>query len=245
MIDRPAALVPDAAVLEVQADDAVGRGTEKLEPALTRFAIDVRGRRALDVGASTGGFTQVLLRAGAREVVAVDVGRGQLAEPLARDPRVTSLEGRDIRTVEPGELGPSFDVIVCDVSFISLTQVLPTLAGLAVVEAPIVVLVKPQFECGRSALDRHGVVRSPQHRAAAVVSVAEEGWRSGLRPVAMMPCPVTGAAGNQEYLLRLDVGTGRSGSTGSLASMSDLHDAVLQDGTWEPPQERPLKGEAP
>ena len=162
--DKPARLVAvgDAIVVHGPKAQFVSRGGEKLDAALERFGIDVHDRRALDAGASTGGFTDCLLQRGAREVVAVDVGYGQLHEHLRADPRVRNVERCNIRSVDPDDLGAPFEIVVADLSFISLDKVLDVLIGLAGPAAPIVVLVKPQFEAARHEASRgRGVITEP------------------------------------------------------------------------------------
>ena len=182
----------------------VSRGGEKLDAALLRFAIDPTGLRALDAGASTGGFTDCLLQAGAASVVAVDVGRGQLHERLRRDSRVTSFERLDIRDVSLTTVGGSpVDLVTADLSFISLTRVVPVLVGeVAAAGAPIVVLVKPQFEAGRVEASRgKGVIRDPavHHRTLGEVTGALQA--AGAAIMGVMPSPITGSAGNVEFLV--------------------------------------------
>ena len=167
--DKPARLVAASDPVELRANPPrfVSRGGEKLEAALDRFGIEVTGRRVLDAGASTGGFTDCLLQAGAREVVAVDVGRGQLDERLRRDPRVNHLEGTDVRSLTLAQLGGrKVDAAVADLSFISLTSVVAGILGLVEPGGPVVLLVKPQFEAGRREASRgRGVIRDPEvHR---------------------------------------------------------------------------------
>lgn len=182
----------------------VGRAAYKLIGALDRFeSIEVAGRRCLDVGASTGGFSQVLLDRGARQVVALDVGHGQLADPVRSDPRVVDWPGTSIRDVGPDELGGVFDLVVADLSFISLTVVLARLAALTAADGDLVVLVKPQFEVGRERLGSDGVVRSAQQRAEAVGNVLRAADASGLHPFGLVASVMVGAHGNQEYLLWL------------------------------------------
>lgn len=186
----------------------VGRGAVKLEHALTRWGptgLGVTGRRCLDVGASTGGFTQVLLEHGAASVTALDVGRDQLDTRLREDPRVIDRPGTSVRDVGPDDLGGPFDVVVADLSFISLSLVLPGLARLTVDGGHLMLLVKPQFEVGRLALGSAGVVRSGQARAQVLDRLDREARESGLTPVDLDRSPVTGARGNIEYLWWLRV----------------------------------------
>lgn len=227
VVTRPAAPVGedsrlglgDAAGLEDTAEAGwitrgwVGRGAIKLEHALGRWeplGHAVSGARCLDVGASTGGFTQVLLEHDAAHVVALDVGHDQLAPSLREDPRVTDLPGTSIRDVDPADpadpaLGASFDVVVADLSFISLRLVLPTLARLTVDRGHVVLLVKPQFEVGRAALGRGGVVRAPSARAQILEELDPVARAAGLTPVDVERSPVTGGSGNVEYLWWLRV----------------------------------------
>jgi len=181
----------------------VGRGGSKLEAALDRFAIDVTGRRALDAGASTGGFTDCLLQRGAACVVAVDVGRGQLHERLARDPRVYSRERTNIRGLTLAQVGGTpFDLVVADLSFISLRTVAPVLLGpLAADGADVVTLVKPQFEAGREeASVGRGVIRDPVVWSQVLIRVLEALTAEGAVMMGLMVSPLTGADGNVEFL---------------------------------------------
>ena len=186
-------------------EDYVGRGAHKLRAALDEWAISADGFGCVDIGASTGGFTQVLLEAGAKQVFAVDVGHDQLDPGLGQDPRVVSLEGINIRDVSLSwwdTLGaPVIDLIVVDVSFISLTQVLPPAAGLWV-GASWVVLVKPQFEVGRTHISG-GLALNPHDHATALTKILECAKGLGLGCEAMMASPITGEFGNREYLCLL------------------------------------------
>ncbi len=177
----------------------VGRGGLKLEGALDRFGIGVSGRRVLDAGASTGGFTDLLLQRGAAVVVAVDVGRGQLDDRIAADPRVEVHDRTNIRHSTAEDLGGTFDLIVADLSFISLCTVAPALVALADPGGDLVVLVKPQFEVGRAAVGRGGIVRDPSLHRVAVEKVARclEEAGAGIRGVT--PSPIEGAKGNREF----------------------------------------------
>ncbi len=179
----------------------VSRGGDKLDAALERFGIEVAGRDCLDAGASTGGFTDCLLRRGARRVVAVDVGYGQLDWSIRTDPRVTVLERTNVRHLSASDLPFAPHVVVADLSFISLRLVVPTLARLARPGADIVLLVKPQFEAGRGAVGRGGVVREPAVWRHAIEGVAEASLGAGATPRAVMPSPIRGPAGNVEFLL--------------------------------------------
>ena len=163
----------------------------------------VAGRRCLDAGASTGGFTDVLLRAGAAHVVAVDVGYGQLAWQLRTDPRVTVLDRVNVRNLEPGQVAPPPEVVTADLSFISLTQVLPALVRCAAEDADLVLMVKPQFEVGRKLVGSGGVVRDPDLRAGAVAAVARAGLDLGLGVRGVTASPLPGPSGNVEYFLWL------------------------------------------
>ncbi|MGH8916879.1 MAG: TlyA family RNA methyltransferase [Acidimicrobiales bacterium] len=187
----------------------VSRGGEKLEAAIDRFGIEVVGRRALDAGASTGGFTDCLLQRGATEVVALDVGRGQLHERLRSDRRVVSMERTNLRGVRLVDLGgPAFALVVADLSFISLRTVAPVLLGeLAAPGADVVVLVKPQFEAGRVEVSKgRGVVRHPAVWRAALDGVASSFRACGAAMMGAMVSPLTGADGNVEYLLHWRAG---------------------------------------
>ncbi|MGA2410483.1 MAG: TlyA family RNA methyltransferase [Candidatus Binataceae bacterium] len=203
---RPAAK-PD---LKVAADTAIAvmqggpeyasRGGLKLAAALDHFELAIADMHALDVGASTGGFTDVLLRAGAAHVIALDVGYGQLADRLRRDERVTVIDRTNIRYAETGLLPYRPDLVVIDTSFISLKLVLPAVIGLAANPAAIIALVKPQFEVGKGMIGKGGVVRDAGARAAALRGVIDFAASLGLESAGSIEAPVKGAAGNQEYL---------------------------------------------
>ena len=194
----------DAVELAGPPDRYVSRGGEKLGGALAAFRLDVLGLRCCDVGASTGGFTDCLLQSGAAGVVAIDVGRAQMHERLAADPRVTSYERTDVRNVDPAAIGAPFDLITVDVSFISLTSVMASLVELAARETPVVVLVKPQFEVGRQEASRgRGIIRDPELWQAALDRVLEAAIAAGLAPQAATPSPLEGAQGNVEFFLHL------------------------------------------
>jgi len=180
------------------------RGGRKLAGALSAFAgIAVAGRRCLDAGASTGGFTDVLLRAGAAHVVAVDVGYGQLAWPLRGDPRVTVLDRVNVRALRPEQVAPAPGMVTADLSFISLALVLPALAACAAADADFVLLVKPQFEVGKGRVGAGGVVRDPALREEAVAAVADAALGIGLGARGVTASPLPGPSGNVEYFLWL------------------------------------------
>ncbi len=180
------------------------RGGSKLAGALAVFAgLPVAGRRCLDAGASTGGFTDVLLRAGAAQVVSVDVGYGQLAWALRSDERVTVLDRVNVRHLQPEQVAPPPGLVTADLSFISLSLVLPALATAAAPDADFVLLVKPQFEVGKGRVGAGGVVRDPALRAEAVTSVAAAAARCGLGVAGITASPLPGPAGNVEYFLWL------------------------------------------
>ena len=207
---KPATAVATAVAIVVAegpaGTDFVSRGGHKLQGALAAFVplgLEVSGRRALDAGASTGGFTDVLLRAGAREVVAVDVGYGQLAWPLRQDGRVRVLDRTNVRTLTPDLTGGRVDLVVGDLSFISLTLVLDALDGVVEPLGDLVLMVKPQFEVGRELVGKGGVVRDPDVRAAAVVGVADRAAALGWGARAVTTSPLPGPAGNVEYFLWL------------------------------------------
>lgn len=194
---------PDQAVRLVEEDHGyVGRGALKLEGVLDPFGVDPSGLVCADLGASTGGFTEVLLRRGARKVYAVDVGRGQLAWRLRTDPRVVNMEGVNVRHLE--SLPELVDLVVGDLSFISLGLILPAVARLLRAGGQVVILVKPQFEAGRDRVAKGGVVRDPQARAAAIASVRHQALATGFDVVGGMDSPLAGAkAGNVEHFLCL------------------------------------------
>ncbi|MBA2638738.1 MAG: TlyA family RNA methyltransferase [Nocardioidaceae bacterium] len=202
-VDTAAAVVLLPAAAEA-APDYVSRGGHKLAGALAALAGPaVEGRRCLDAGASTGGFTDVLLRAGAREVVAVDVGYGQLAWRLQHDDRVVVRDRTNVRALTQDQIGGPVDVVVGDLSFISLRLVLPELTAVTVPAGDLVVLVKPQFEVGRDRLGRGGVVWDPTLHASTVLAVAESAARLGWGSAGVTASPLPGPAGNVEYFVWL------------------------------------------
>jgi 23S rRNA (cytidine1920-2'-O)/16S rRNA (cytidine1409-2'-O)-methyltransferase len=192
----------DAGVAVVEPDHPyVGRGGLKLAGALDRLGVVAAGRVVLDIGSSTGGFTDCLLRRGARRIYAVDVGVGQLDWSLRNDPRVVVLEGRNARYLEAADLPGPADLAVVDVSFISLRLIVPVLPPLLLDDGEALLLVKPQFEVGRREVGAGGIVRDPEKHLSALRAVAAAAGGCGFRVAAGCPAPIRGAEGNQEYFL--------------------------------------------
>lgn len=200
---KPGTMIPEDAEIAVSGDgdDFVGRGGRKLEKLLALYKPSLQGLRCLDVGASTGGFTEAMLRRGASTVYAVDVGTDQLAESLRADSRVVAMEQTDIRTVTPEQIGGTVDFAGIDVSFISLTMILPYVATLLTPGAEIGCLIKPQFEAGRSNVGKKGVVKDPKVHAEVLTRVLTAAQAVGLQAVQLTDSPIRGQNGNIEYLL--------------------------------------------
>ena len=218
----------------------VSRGGDKLDAALDRFGVVVAGRQALDAGASTGGFTDCLLRRGARHVVALDVGYGQLAWELRQDPRVTVIERTNVRDVEPGRLPYLAELVTADLSFISLRVVLPALTRCSASGADLMLLVKPQFEAGREEVSHRGVVSKPEVWRRVLQSILDACIREGLTPRAIAPSVLRGPAGNVEFFLHATKGRqedARARSDSVAHSGSNAHEASTNDG--EPPEPAP------
>lgn len=204
LADKPARLVAPGDALTVSGPPArfVGRGGEKLDAALDHFGIDVRGQRWLDVGASTGGFTDCLLSRGAAHVVALDVGHGQLHPKLRDDPRVTVIERTNIRHATADLIGGPVDGVVVDVSFISLRLIIPVLVGLCQPGSSMVLLVKPQFEAGRAEVSRgRGVITDPDVHDRVRTEIDEALRDAGCTVVGWMESPILGGHGNKEFLV--------------------------------------------
>ena len=204
-VEKPSALCLENAVIRIKgADDPaaryVGRGGLKLEAALQEFKVDVRGLTCLDVGASTGGFTDCLLQQGARKVVAVDVGHNQMDWRLRTDRRVELREGVNARHLEPEDFATKFDLAVMDVSFISARKVMPAIVPLLTVAGRLIVLIKPQFEVGRGEVGSGGIVRDPAKHQRVVAEVNQTAEVLGLNTLRVMESPIRGAEGNVEYL---------------------------------------------
>ena len=226
---KPATAVDAGWGIDVARDDGgadyVSRGGHKLAGALDHWeprGFVVRGRRCLDAGASTGGFTDVLLRRGADSVVAVDVGYGQLAWRLREDPRVVVLDRTNVRNLTADATGGPVDVVVADLSFISLRLALPALSGCITPNADLALLVKPQFEVGREQVPPRGVVRDPELRIAAVLDVARSAYPRGLGLVACTASPLPGPAGNVEYFIWL--------RPGAAAPQRELIERAVREG---------------
>jgi 23S rRNA (cytidine1920-2'-O)/16S rRNA (cytidine1409-2'-O)-methyltransferase len=204
LVTKAGTAVDAAAAIELAAPDHpyVGRGGVKLAHALDTFGIAVEGRECLDIGASTGGFTDVLLQRGAARVVALDVGHGQLDWKIRTDPRVVVVERFNARALRPGDLPSPVDLVVIDVSFISLRQILPAVPPVLGARADVVALVKPQFEAGRAEV-RKGIIHDEAVRERVLDEVAAAGAEVGLTRVASTRSPITGQKGNVELLLHL------------------------------------------
>jgi len=202
-VDKAGTLVPHDAEIRILGDKLpyVGRGGLKLEAALREFGVDVVGLAALDVGASTGGFTDCLLQHGSRMVYAVDVGYGQLAWKLQKDDRVKSIERVNIREMELSLIPEPIDIAVIDVSFISLDKVMPSVLRFLKPSGQVIALIKPQFEVGREQVGKGGIVRDNKARAAAVERVNLDFQKAGLEVMGIIPSPITGQDGNIEYLI--------------------------------------------
>lgn len=205
-VDKPGTLVRTTATLRIK-DEArvpyVSRGGHKLEAALRAFAVDVTGKVALDVGASTGGFTDCLLRHGAAKVFAVDVGYGQLAWSLRQDPRVVNLERQNIRTLDAARLTEAPSVAVIDVSFISLSLVIPKVLSLLAPDGIVLALIKPQFEVGKGRVGKGGVVRDATLHAEVISRLCAQVATWGGEVIGVIPSPLLGPKGNKEFFLCL------------------------------------------
>lgn len=204
--DKPARQVAlgDAVVVEGPPARFVGRGADKLEHALGAFDIDVAGMRALDAGASTGGFTDCMLQRGVHEVVALDVGHAQLHERLRADPRVRNMEKTNVRHIDADLIGGPVDIVVGDLSFISLRLVIPSLVAVCHPGAPMVLLVKPQFEAGRSEVGKgRGIITDPQIHQRVKSEIESAMADSGCEVLGWTDSPITGADGNREFLIHV------------------------------------------
>ncbi len=232
VMDKPGTEIDTAAEIEVkQRSPYVSRGGEKLAKALVEFPIQVAGRICLDGGISTGGFTDCLLQSGAQKVYGVDVGYGQVAWTLRQDPRVILRERTNLRHLQPADLydngEPDADLGVADVSFISLTKVLPALWQLLKAPRELILLVKPQFEVGRSRVGKNGVVRDPKDQAEAIAQVLQAAQELGWSYQGLTWSPLQGPAGNIEYLLWLSMES--ASPTPDLAAIAQITQAAQKD----------------
>jgi 23S rRNA (cytidine1920-2'-O)/16S rRNA (cytidine1409-2'-O)-methyltransferase len=209
-IDKPGHAVAESASLRLLGDDMryVSRGGLKLEAALQHWKIDLNGKFCLDVGASTGGFTDCMLQHGAARVLAIDTGYGQIADALRRDPRVSLMERTNARKLAPGDLPRGVDLLAMDVSFISATLVLPAVIAAIGAEKSleVVVLVKPQFEAGRENVGQGGIVRNPEAHRSAIERVRACVAELGGENIEVIDSPIQGAEGNREFLLHTTIG---------------------------------------
>jgi 23S rRNA (cytidine1920-2'-O)/16S rRNA (cytidine1409-2'-O)-methyltransferase len=205
IINKPSKKVSCEAVLTITSNawQRVSRGGLKLEPALTVWQINPHQWICLDVGASTGGFTEVLLQRGAKKVYALDVGHGQLAAQLRRDPRVINLEGINARHLEPSLLPEPIDFCCIDVSFISLTLIIPEILKFLKPHSHLIALIKPQFEVGRAGIGKNGIVKDPQQHQLAINKIKELSAKLVLTVVGLIESPILGTGGNKEFLIYL------------------------------------------
>lgn len=204
-VDKPGVKVDDALEVRLKGERArfVSRAGDKLDAALDAFGVVVAGKRALDAGLSTGGFTDCLLQRGAVHVIGVDVGYGQVAEKVRTDARVTVMERTNLRHLEPGKLAYRPELVTLDVSFISLALVLPAVRALLADGGEVVALVKPQFEVGRGNVGKGGIVRDPELHRAALAQVGDAARESGFVRRGVIASPITGTDGNREFLMHL------------------------------------------
>lgn len=223
---KPSVLVKEEDTLALAGEDLpyVGRGGLKLEEALRQFPVQLDGRVCMDIGASTGGFTDCMLQNGAAAVYAIDVGHDQLDPKLCRDPRVVNMEGTDIRCLEPSDFPKRPDFCSIDVSFISLQLVLPSAHALLGASGECIALIKPQFEAGKSNLGKHGIVKSPKVHLQVLEQVLAFSREIGFTVQGLCPSPIRGGSGNAEYLVHLTKGNQNQNG------LPDLQSVVRQAG---------------
>jgi 23S rRNA (cytidine1920-2'-O)/16S rRNA (cytidine1409-2'-O)-methyltransferase len=204
-IDKPGQLIDTSAEIRVKGEPLryASRGGLKLEAALREFGVSPEGKYCLDVGASTGGFTDCLLQHGAARVWAVDVGHNQMVWRLRKDPRVVSLEGANARDLNPNQFPVQFDLATLDLSFISLTKVLPAVRSCLKERADCIALIKPQFEVGKGEVGKGGIVTDPVKHRRVLGEICQAAARAGMAPLAITPSPILGAEGNREFLIHL------------------------------------------
>jgi len=227
-VDKPGQLIDPEAEIRIKGETLryAGRGGLKLEAALREFNIDPAGKNCIDVGASTGGFTDCLLQHGAACVWAIDVGHNQLIWRLRQDPRVVVLEGQNARQLDPDQFPYRFDLATVDVVFISLTKVLPALAPCLKSEADCISLIKPQFEVGKGEVGKGGIVTDPDKHRRVLKEIAEFAPKIGLLPVRMIESPILGAEGNREFLMHLRCTSDAGEATGPTDEVDPLPRAV-------------------
>lgn len=203
-VDKPSESIGPEDVIRIKGDSPasryVGRGGLKLEHALREFKIDPTGMNCIDIGSSTGGFTDCLLQHGARRVTAIDAGTNQLDWKLRSDPRVEVHENTNARTLSPDDFPERFDLAVMDVSFISVTKIFPALVATLTPVGKLVVLIKPQFEVGKGEVGKGGIVRDPEKHERVIREVNESAGNVGFRPAGVIDSPILGAEGNKEFL---------------------------------------------
>jgi 23S rRNA (cytidine1920-2'-O)/16S rRNA (cytidine1409-2'-O)-methyltransferase len=222
-IDKPGQLVEADAEIRIKGESLryAGRGGLKLEAGLSAFKIDPAGQNCIDIGASTGGFTDCLLQHGAERVWAVDVGHNQLAWRLRQDPRVVVLEGVNARNLNPGLFPVSFTIATIDVSFISLTKILPALQACLTETADCIALIKPQFEVGKGEVGRGGIVTDPAKHRSVLTEIRDAALGIGFDPVGLIESPIRGAEGNREFLIHLRKGLGNRQSVAAIQASID------------------------
>jgi 23S rRNA (cytidine1920-2'-O)/16S rRNA (cytidine1409-2'-O)-methyltransferase len=205
-VDKPSQLVETGAEIRIKGESLryVSRGGLKLEAALSRFKMDASGKNCVDVGASTGGFTDCLLQHGAARVWAVDVGHNQLAWRVRQDPRVEVIEGLNARNLDDFAFPVKFDLATVDVSFISLTKILPAVVNLLADDAHSIALIKPQFEVGKGEVGKGGIVGDPLKHRRVLTAIVESVHQIGLSPAGLIESPILGAEGNREFLIHLN-----------------------------------------
>lgn len=223
VVTKPSHIVTDTDEVKVTGEEHgfVGRGGMKLDGALDRFGINVNGFVCADIGASTGGFTDCLLKRGAARVYAVDSGKDQLDESLRADPRVTNLEGVNARSLTREIILEPCDIAVADLSFISQTLVLESIKGILRDGGAAVTLIKPQFECGRAALNKNGIVRDKKQHVFALRKVLSSAAGIGLMPVGIMRSPIKGGDGNTEFLMYVRLGGGMNVTDNDIKKVTD------------------------
>ena len=204
-IDKPGQMIDPNAEIRIKGETLryASRGGLKLEAALHEFNINPEGKNCIDVGASTGGFTDCLLQHGAARVWAIDVGHNQIVWPLRQDPRVVVLEGVNARNLNPGQFSVPFDLATIDVSFISLTKILPAMRPCLTENADCVALIKPQFEVGKGEVGRGGIVTDRSKHKRVIIEIKQAAIETGCYPVGLIESPILGAEGNREFLIYL------------------------------------------